>query len=767
MSATIDLVGPSTDPDAPQIDPEEVNAQVNAALAANAATAAVAAQAAAALAASALPLIGGKVTGTVHFNDAPAPLTTGGAIQSLRNITLVQPSTNTANKPFFLQNTFTGVNLDPPPGGNGPLYASSITNIFNNYNTGQLGARGFGVLTEVGPLSIGATFSAVTSSVLQIAPHPPTTVLWAPNTVFATNTGVTNPNNLLTYYAVVGGTSAASGTGPSGQGQAIPDGTNGLVWAYQGPGIPAYWAPTTPYLTQGILVTNPNNGGLFRVETPGTSGNAPGPVRPRTVLTPARLASTANLTLSGTPIIDSVQSAIGDRVLAKNQTAPADNGVYIVASGAWPRSIDADAWSELVSRFISVTAGTVNAGAGFLCNIVNGGTIGTTPITWVASAAPNINAITDGSVVWSLRSIGNAASSFIGLIGNATTSFNMGGQSFNESVGTQWGALIGSHVIFNAKFVSASVGVEIDDRMEGSSRNIVGLKLVRLGKQAQFGDLGILISASIGSITPDGTPVRGYKNSFVLNGCADKDNGYGISFESVGQFRFQHMAGAIDARMVVPDGTQGLFGGGFIFRWVNGLLDQFGAQQMRFGSIVPTASGLTIDVTNQELQGVVIVSPGSNWSVADGWKGSDGSAGFVTAVDGSGGIATISIPVPGQVPSSAVPTTITLSPFNPEAPFAANGDDPVPGTVGPTGDVIWPTPATGTPTYAAPATPTLNFGTGLAAVINLGRTGQKIGFNGATAVIKPTVTGSKAANAALASLLTALASYGLVLDSST
>jgi hypothetical protein len=46
-------------------------------------------------------------------------------------------------------------------------------------------------------------------------------------------------------------------------------------------------------------------------------------------------------------------------------------------------------------------------------------------------------------------------------------------------------------------------------------------------------------------------------------------------------------------------------------------------------------------------------------------------------------------------------------------------------------------------------------------------TGTGMGFNGTAAVAKPTVTGSKGANAALASLLTALASYGLVLDSST
>lgn len=42
-----------------------------------------------------------------------------------------------------------------------------------------------------------------------------------------------------------------------------------------------------------------------------------------------------------------------------------------------------------------------------------------------------------------------------------------------------------------------------------------------------------------------------------------------------------------------------------------------------------------------------------------------------------------------------------------------------------------------------------------------------IGFNGSAAITKPTVTGSRGGNAALASLLTALATYGLITDSTS
>jgi hypothetical protein len=118
---------------------------------------------------------------------------------------------------------------------------------------------------------------------------------------------------------------------------------------------------------------------------------------------------------------------------------------------------------------------------------------------------------------------------------------------------------------------------------------------------------------------------------------------------------------------------------------------------------------LTIDVTNVELQSIAITpgNGGANWQVGGGWKSSDGAWGVVRTVDGTGAILTVQINLPSQVPAPG-PATVTLSPFNADSVLNALGDDPDPGTVGPTGDVIWPTPATGTPTYAAPATPTLS-----------------------------------------------------------
>jgi len=83
--------------------------------------------------------------------------------------------------------------------------------------------------------------------------------------------------------------------------------------------------------------------------------------------------------------IDGITIATGDRILIKNQSPyDEENGIYIVAaSGAPTRATDFDAWTEIVGAFVSVEAGTVNAGTQWLCNVVPGGTIDATAITFV------------------------------------------------------------------------------------------------------------------------------------------------------------------------------------------------------------------------------------------------------------------------------------------------------------------------------------------------------------------------------------------------
>lgn len=95
-----------------------------------------------------------------------------------------------------------------------------------------------------------------------------------------------------------------------------------------------------------------------------------------------RVGTTANITLSGTQTIDGVAVIAGDRVLVKNQSSAAENGIYVVAAGSWARATDADTWAELVGAFTFVEEGTVNDNSGWVCTSPAGGTLGVTAVTW-------------------------------------------------------------------------------------------------------------------------------------------------------------------------------------------------------------------------------------------------------------------------------------------------------------------------------------------------------------------------------------------------
>ncbi len=100
-----------------------------------------------------------------------------------------------------------------------------------------------------------------------------------------------------------------------------------------------------------------------------------------TVHTPVVNASTADLTLSGEQTIDGVLTSTS-RILVKNQAAPAENGIYVTAAGAWARATDMDNWAEVPGSFVFVQSGTVNGSSGYANTNVAGGTIDVTAMTW-------------------------------------------------------------------------------------------------------------------------------------------------------------------------------------------------------------------------------------------------------------------------------------------------------------------------------------------------------------------------------------------------
>jgi hypothetical protein len=93
-------------------------------------------------------------------------------------------------------------------------------------------------------------------------------------------------------------------------------------------------------------------------------------------------ASTANLTLSGEQTVDGVAVVTGNRVLVKNQTNAANNGIYVVASGAWTRTSDFDALADSInSAAVFVQQGATQNDTGWTqtAEVV---TFGTDPVVW-------------------------------------------------------------------------------------------------------------------------------------------------------------------------------------------------------------------------------------------------------------------------------------------------------------------------------------------------------------------------------------------------
>jgi hypothetical protein len=98
---------------------------------------------------------------------------------------------------------------------------------------------------------------------------------------------------------------------------------------------------------------------------------------------PARAASTVNISLTGTQTVDGVALIVGDRILVKNQTLPENNGVYVVAAGAWARPSDADTAAEISGMAIMVMEGTTQMNTGWTLTTDPPITLGTTPLTFV------------------------------------------------------------------------------------------------------------------------------------------------------------------------------------------------------------------------------------------------------------------------------------------------------------------------------------------------------------------------------------------------
>ena len=98
----------------------------------------------------------------------------------------------------------------------------------------------------------------------------------------------------------------------------------------------------------------------------------------------------ANITVaSAAPnTLDGVTLALNDRILVKDQSTPAQNGIYYVstlgtgANGVWTRSTDADVAGDIDGATVAVGEGTINGGKRFQTPFKTTDTVGTTAMYW-------------------------------------------------------------------------------------------------------------------------------------------------------------------------------------------------------------------------------------------------------------------------------------------------------------------------------------------------------------------------------------------------
>jgi len=88
-----------------------------------------------------------------------------------------------------------------------------------------------------------------------------------------------------------------------------------------------------------------------------------------------KVATTANITLSGTQTIDGVAVSADERVLVKDQSTASQNGLYLCKASTWARTDDLATGDDASSVFVFVDQGTVNADNGFVCSTNKGSAV--------------------------------------------------------------------------------------------------------------------------------------------------------------------------------------------------------------------------------------------------------------------------------------------------------------------------------------------------------------------------------------------------------
>jgi len=158
------------------------------------------------------------------------------------------------------------------------------------------------------------------------------------------------------------------------------------------------------------------------------------------------VATTANITLSGTQTIDGIAVTANDRVLVKDQTDAKENGIYVCAAGAWSRADDMDADAEFPGSAVFIKQGTVSADLGYVCTN-DSVTVGSTDISFTQFTG--LGQVTAGD---GLQKSGNEISVDL----KANSGLEISGTELAAKINTAAGLEFGASGAIQAKLKAAS-----------------------------------------------------------------------------------------------------------------------------------------------------------------------------------------------------------------------------------------------------------------------------------------------------------------------
>lgn len=87
---------------------------------------------------------------------------------------------------------------------------------------------------------------------------------------------------------------------------------------------------------------------------------------------------------------------VGDRILVKNQSNQAQNGIYAASASGWTRTADMNVWSEVPGAFTFIESGATLSATGWVTTAGPTGTIGVTNMSWTQFSGAGTYTAGDG-----------------------------------------------------------------------------------------------------------------------------------------------------------------------------------------------------------------------------------------------------------------------------------------------------------------------------------------------------------------------------------